>query len=195
MIENWLTSTYHRMSTKAVVLQMSRLTVLAWEKRLSFQHFRKDATRTPDIDCRLSSLAPAYHSSRTKLTSDIVLLPSQHDFRRSVISGRYVSGHLGILNSRQTKVTDLYNEKAVSGKIPASQDDHPGRTFKSQFSLTRILLGFKSRCTTPAECTYFKPRCESRSLALGRLHCGGMTHQYLVQEVLDELLFQRPRGQ
>jgi hypothetical protein len=42
-----------------------------------------------------------------QLTGDIVLLPRQHDFRSPVISGRHVSRHLGILDSSQTKVTDL----------------------------------------------------------------------------------------
>ena len=29
---------------------------------------------------------------------------------------------------------------------------------RSQFSLMRMLLGLRSRWTTPAECTYFRPR-------------------------------------
>lgn len=59
---------------------------------------------------------PSFLAWSPLLTCDIVLLPRQHDFRGSVISGRHVSGHLGILNSGQTKVTDL-RRKQESGSM------------------------------------------------------------------------------
>ena len=64
--------------------------------------------------------------------------------------------------------------------------------FKSQFSFTRMLLGFKSRCTTPAEWTYFKPRCQESAGYRNRNPCA--TYQNLVKEILDELLLQRSGG-
>jgi hypothetical protein len=55
-----------------------------------------------------------------------------------------------------------------------------------------MLLGFKSRWTTPAEWTYFRPRFESQP---STYIPGFATHQDLVEEVLDELLLQRSGGE
>jgi hypothetical protein len=46
--------------------------------------------------------------------------------------------------------------------------------------------GFRSRWTTPAEWTYFKPRY----YGLGKMGRLGMANHDLVEEVLDELLFE-----
>ena len=54
-----------------------------------------------------------------------------------------------------------------------------------------MLLGFKSRCTTPAEWTYFKPRWPSQRKSLG---VNNATYQNLVKEVLNKLLLERSRS-
>jgi hypothetical protein len=66
---------------------------------------------------------------------------------------------------------------------------------RSQFSLTRMLLGFRSRWTTPAEWTYFRPRCGLLAAVWQSLKRRQETHHDLVEEVLDELLLQWPRGE
>jgi hypothetical protein len=63
--------------------------VLSGEKRLALEHLSENAASTPDVDL------------------DIVLLPCEHDLRRSVVSGRNVSSHLGVLYTGKTEVTDL----------------------------------------------------------------------------------------
>jgi hypothetical protein len=63
--------------------------ILSREKRLALQHLCKDTTGTPDVNF------------------NIILLPCEHDLRRSVISRGDISGHLRILNSGQAKVADL----------------------------------------------------------------------------------------
>jgi len=59
------------------------------------------------------------------------------------------------------------------------------------------LLGFRSRCTTPAEWTYFNPRYSRLDTSYARRqHVGKeLLYQNLVKKVLDELLFQGSRGQ
>jgi hypothetical protein len=66
------------------------------------------------------------------------------------------------------------------------------------------LLGFKSRWTTPAEWTYFNPRCGQ--LVKERIAEDPnekdpqafidtkATHENLIEEVLDELFLKRARG-
>lgn len=63
--------------------------ILSWEKRLALQHLSEDAPRTPDINL------------------DIVFLPCKHDLRRSVVSCRDISSHLGVLQTRKTEIADL----------------------------------------------------------------------------------------
>lgn len=66
--------------------------------------------------------------------------------------------------------------------------------------------GLRSRWTTPAECTYFNPRCrwdkspsrflrQSRARGLKRTLDGRETNEDLVKEVLDELLLEGPTRQ
>mgnify|MGYP005989957065 CR=1 FL=1 len=75
--------------------------ILAGEEGLAFQHLGEDAASTPNVDL------------------DIVFLPCEHDLRGSVISGGNVAGHLGVLNSGQTKVANLqiavFVDKNVAG--------------------------------------------------------------------------------
>lgn len=85
MMENWLTSA-HQLRRN---YYRERLTILAWEERLSFQHFSENASRAPDVD------------------GDVVLLPCQHDLGGTVVSRRNVSRHLGVLNTSQSKVANL----------------------------------------------------------------------------------------
>jgi len=63
--------------------------VLSREQRLALEHLSEDASCTPDIHL------------------DIVLLPCEHDFWRSVVSGRDISRHLGVLYTGETEVADL----------------------------------------------------------------------------------------
>ena len=63
--------------------------VLSWEKRLALQHLRENTTRAPDINLH------------------IILLPCKHDLRRSVVSRRYISGHLRILQTGKAEVADF----------------------------------------------------------------------------------------
>lgn len=63
--------------------------VLAGEKGLALEHLSKNATGTPDVHL------------------DIVFLPCEHDLGGSVVSGGDVSGHLGVLDTRETEVADL----------------------------------------------------------------------------------------
>lgn len=63
--------------------------------------------------------------------------------------------------------------------------------FRSQFSLTRMLLGFRSRWMTPAEWRYFRPRWNcwwSEDRACWWVGIDDTNH-YLIYEVLDELVF------
>jgi hypothetical protein len=57
-----------------------------------------------------------------------------------------------------------------------------------------MLLGLRSRWTTPAEWTYFRPRYKSISTA-GYSCKSEHAYQDLVEEVLDELLLKRSRGE
>lgn len=59
----------------------------------------------------------------------------------------------------------------------------------------RMLLGFRSRWTTPAEWTYFNPRCQLSENDLERRSAQLLTYEDLVEEVLDELLLERSRSQ
>jgi hypothetical protein len=63
--------------------------VLSREERLALEHLGENASCTPDINL------------------NIVLLPCEHDLRGSVVSGRYVTRHLGILYTGETEVANL----------------------------------------------------------------------------------------
>ena len=63
--------------------------VLAGEERLALEHLGEDAARAPYVDL------------------DVVLLPGEHNLGSPVVTSRHVTSHLGVLDARQPKVTDL----------------------------------------------------------------------------------------
>jgi hypothetical protein len=63
--------------------------VLAGEQRLALQHLRENAACAPDVDL------------------DIVFLPREHDLRRSVVTCRDITRHLGVLYTGKSEVADL----------------------------------------------------------------------------------------
>jgi hypothetical protein len=91
------------------------------------------------------------------LTSDIVLLPTQKDLGRSIVPRRRVARHLRVVDSCQPEVADLPRGQFLHFTA-ADKSGSPESTLRSQFSLTRMLDGLRSRCTTPAEWTYLNPR-------------------------------------
>ena len=93
-------------------------TIFTREQWFSFQHLRKYASGTPDVD------------------RNIVLLPGQHDFWSTIVTRRDVSGHLRILDAGETEITDLARFRIKLVAVIRSN------TLRSQFSLMRILLGF-----------------------------------------------------
>lgn len=119
IIENWFTSTF---TTLRGVEQSwaARRTILSRKEGLAFKHLGENASRAPNVD------------------GNIVFLPREHDLGSPIITRRHVAGHLRILYSGKTKVTYL-------GCCAVSQRK-AGRervlTLRSQFSFTRMLLGF-----------------------------------------------------
>lgn len=59
--------------------------------------------------------------------------------------------------------------------------------------MTRILLGLRSRWTTPAEWTYLSPRYRDWSVMPFRIKLPA--YQDLIEEILNKLFLQGPRGQ
>lgn len=89
------------------------------------------------------------------LTGDVVFLPGEHDLWGAVVSCRNISCHLRILNTGQTKIANLrdkseYGTEFVSAwsayvsllNKSSSRNKKYRRTLRSQFSFTRMLLGF-----------------------------------------------------
>jgi hypothetical protein len=64
-------------------------TIFAWKEGFSLEHLGEDTASAPNVH------------------RNVILLPSQHDLWRAVITRRDVSGHLWILNTRQSKIADL----------------------------------------------------------------------------------------
>lgn len=119
----WLRTDWHLEdnSINAWEIRMRRWrTILSWEKGLPFQHLCKNTSGTPDID------------------RNIVLLPSEHYFRRTIVSRWNIAGHLRILYTSKAKITDL---QGVDYQL-LSEVKKRLHTLRSQFSLTRMLLGF-----------------------------------------------------
>lgn len=85
--------------------------VLAGEKRLALYHLGEDASRRPNVHL------------------DVVLLPCQHDLGRPVVPRRDIPGHLGVLDPRQAKITDLEIAILVYQDVAGLQVsvDHPRR--------------------------------------------------------------------
>lgn len=87
------------------------------------------------------------------------------------------------MRSNYLKVAILINEN-VAGFLRRSVN---GWFLSGRTSPTR------SRCTTPAECTYFKPLWTTTEREGGAVD--KRTYKNLIQEILDELFFQRPGSQ
>ena len=126
MIENWLTSVKPSIHSEMRIRKtIASRTVFPREQRLALEHLREYTARAPYVD------------------RNIILLPGQHDLRGAVVSRRHVTRHLGILNPGEAKIADLSHPTyRVYEKVTYAEEIRLGRTFRSQFSLTRILLGF-----------------------------------------------------
>lgn len=119
----------------------------------ALQHLRKYTSRTPDVHL------------------NIVLLPREHDLRRTIVSRRNISRHLRVLDSSQTEIANFQIAIFIDENITWLQVtvDHSGGM------------------------NIFKAPLLSSAAAVG---VGAIvTYQDLIEEVLDELLFQRSRGQ
>ena len=85
--------------------------ILAGEEGFALEHFCKDAASAPDIDL------------------DVVLLPGEHDLRRTVVPGGHISRHLGVLDTGQAEVANLQIAVLVDQNIAGLQvsvDDASG---------------------------------------------------------------------
>jgi hypothetical protein len=111
--------------------------VLPWEERLALEHLGEDASGGPDVD------------------RNVILLPGQHDLGGAVVARRDVAGHLGVLDTGETKVADL--------EVAVLVDENVG--------------GFKVAVDDAGRVNVLEAA------------------ENLVQEVLDELLLQWPRGE
>lgn len=103
------------------------LTILSGEQWLSFQHFSKDTASTPNID------------------SNVVLLPSQHNFRCTIISGRDITRHLWVLNTRQTEITNLEITVFVDQNIAWFLPQSMNTCFKLLYSIYQVSMNYSSR--------------------------------------------------
>lgn len=101
----------------------------------------------------------------------IVFLPCQHDLWRPVVARRNITSHLGVLDTSQTKVADFQITVLVDQDVAGLEVavNHTGGMHIFESSLFRL---------------DHSPSC-----------CLLETHQYLVQEVLDELLFEGSGGE
>jgi hypothetical protein len=63
--------------------------IFSWEEWLSLKHLCENAACAPDVHL------------------DIILLPREHDFRRTVVSCGDIASHLGILNTGKTEIANL----------------------------------------------------------------------------------------
>ena len=128
--------------------------VLAWEQWLALQHLSEYTSCTPDVH---------FH---------VIFLPCEHDLRRSVVPRRYVAGHLWVLYTSKTEVTNLqvavFVHQDVAGLQVAVDDARRVNVFQTS------LLPLAQRNGS---------RVETRS------------HQYLVEEVLNELLLKGAGGE
>jgi hypothetical protein len=63
--------------------------IFAREERLALEHLGKNTAYTPDVNL------------------NVVLLPCEHNFRRPVVSRGNISGHLWVLDTRETEIANL----------------------------------------------------------------------------------------
>jgi hypothetical protein len=127
-------------------------TVLSGEEGFALEHFGKDAACAPDVD------------------SYIVFLPCEHDLGGSVIACWNVSCHLWVLDAGEPKVANL---EKMKNRLRAGGD---GANLEVTVLIDEDVAWFlgagwvgrrgplieesltKSLWTTPAECTYLRPR-------------------------------------
>lgn len=121
--------------------------ILPWEQRFALQHLGEDAPGTPDVHLH------------------VVLLPREHDLRRTVVPSRDITRHLRVLDPSQAKIADLQVTILVDqdvARLEITMDNSSGvDVFETALRHT---------------------------LAQLRASRGAMTNQNLVEEVLDELL-------
>jgi hypothetical protein len=111
-------------------------------------------------------------ASAPNINFNVIFLPSKHDLWSTVISGRHVSRHLRVLNPGQAEVADfeiaVFIDKDIAG-FQVSMND----TCRMDVLQTALyMIGLANRSTTP----------------------GGSSYQDLIEEILNELFLQRPRG-
>ena len=85
--------------------------VLSREERLALEHLGENASCTPDINL------------------NIVLLPCEHDLRRSVVSGGDIAGHLRVLDTGEAEIANLQIAVLVDenvGGLEVTVDDTGG---------------------------------------------------------------------
>jgi hypothetical protein len=101
--------------------------VLAREERLALKHLGENASCTPDINL------------------DIVLLPCKHDLGGSVVSGRDVTRHLGVLYTGETEVANLkiavLVDKDIAGLQVAVHDTSGVDVFQTTLLKSAHFLG------------------------------------------------------
>lgn len=126
--------------------------VLAGEQRLALQHLCKNAACAPDVDL------------------DVVLLPREHNLRRSVVPCRDIARHLGVLYTRKSEIADLEITVLVDKNVARLQVavNNSGGVDVFQSALDK---------------------------SVETCHGGFATYQNLVQEVLDKLLLEGSRGE
>lgn len=85
--------------------------IFARKQRFALQHLGKYASGAPDVHL------------------DIILLPCEHDLRRTIVSRRNISRHLRVLDSSQTKVANFQIAIFIHQNIAWLQVpvDHSGR--------------------------------------------------------------------
>ncbi len=100
--------------------------ILSREKRLALQHLSKDTSGGPDVDLH------------------IVLLPGEHNLRRSVVPRRNITGHLWVLDTRKTEIADFQIAVLVDedvGWLKVAVDDTGGvDVFQSTEDLVEEVL-------------------------------------------------------
>lgn len=145
--------------------------------RRSSKQFSDDGELVDVVLAREQRLALEHLGKDTANTPDIdlniVLLPGEHDLGGSVISCRDVTGHLRVLDTGQTEVANLQIAVLVDQDVARLQ----------------IAVDDTSRVDV------FQSSLETRSVMFLYAEQLGRTHQNLVEEVLDELLLERSRGQ
>lgn len=106
---------------------------------------------------------------------DVVLLPGEHDLGGTVVSRRNISSHLGVLDPGQTEITDL--EVAVLVDQDVARLEVPVNDTRRVDVLQSSLRNVSGGEEQPV------------------IGTASSAHQYLVEEVLDELFLEGTRSQ